>query len=172
MIFGDKCGKLEFIFSQHYFPIVLLVEKYPGYRKYLERIIITRDFLDLRPFQGRTSMQKVNNYTGCTLNNPLFIFDYLPGEIFKKLKKKSKNFRKIFEKLSDRKKIKNSILRKSSWNRTTRCRIATKSSQWTRIKIFLERNQKNHLHQMLEPGLTGIRFVYPFIYPKKRTLTP
>ena len=171
MIFGDKCGKLEFIFSQHYFPIVLLVKKYPGYRKYLERIIILRVFLDLRPFQGRTSMQKVNNYTGCTLNNPLFIFDYLPGEIFKNFKK-IKKFRKIFEKLSIWAKNKNSILRKSSWNRTTRCRIATRSSQWTRIKIFLERNQKNHLHQMLEPGLTGIRFVYPFIYPKKRTSTP
>ena len=100
MIFGDKCGKLEFIFSQHYFPIVLLVKKYPGYRKYLERIIILRVFLDLGPFQGRTSMQKVNNYTECTLNNPLFIFDYLPGEIFKnfkKIKKVSKDFRKTFD---------------------------------------------------------------------------
>ena len=171
MIFGDKCGKLEFIFSQHYFPIVLLVEKYPGYRKYLERIIITRDFLDLRPFQGRTSMQKVNNYTGCTLNNPLFIFDYLPGEIFKNFKKIKKTFER-FSKNFWPKKNKKSILRKSSWNRTTRCRIATKSSQWTRIKIFLERNQKNRLQKMLEPGPTGIRFVYPFIYPKKRTLTP
>ena len=47
--------------------------------------------------QGRTSMQKVNNYTECTtLNNPLFIFDSLPGENFSKISK-NQNFRKIFE---------------------------------------------------------------------------